>query len=152
MRYPFAPIDLFAALVEFTLPLSLDEGKGLLVVYEFKVFVTRESYNLQDHQNLIYICVTREQRSSLKELSEDTADTPHIQRLVVGFDEKTNLGCSIPPGNDISRLFKVFIDFPETTRKTKITNLEIAIQIDQNIRWLEISVHDVGRMHIEQTS
>ena len=56
MRYPFAPIDLFAALVEFALPLSLDEGKGLLVVYEFKVFVTRESYNLQDHQNLIYIC------------------------------------------------------------------------------------------------
>lgn len=115
MGYPLAPIDLFAALVELSLPLSLDKGKCLLVVYELEVFITWESNNLQDHQNLIYVCVTGEQRSPLKELGENTADTPHVQRLVVRLDEKTNFGCSVPSGDDVSRLFEIFIDFPKAS-------------------------------------
>lgn len=46
VRYPLAPIDLFPALVELTLPLSLNEGKSLLVVYELEVLITGESNNL----------------------------------------------------------------------------------------------------------
>lgn len=115
MRYPLAPVNLFAPLIKLTLSLSLDKGKCLLVVNEFKVLIARESNDLQDHQNLINICVARKQRSPLKKLSEDASNTPHVQRLVIGFDEETDFGSSVPSGHDVGRLLEIFIDFSKST-------------------------------------
>ena len=147
------PIYLLSALFQLRFSLVLDEYHSVFVVYKFKVLLAWNSDYPQDHDDLVGIGVSWEQGCSLKKFSEDAAYRPHVQTLVVAFVKKTDFWRSIPPCDHIGCLLEKLIDlFSKPSAESEVTNFKVAVRIDENVTWLEIPVHYVGAMHIQQSS
>src|SRR5271155_3983468 len=72
----------------------------------------------------------------------------------VTLEAEHDLWCAIPPscnilGHITSVLFRIL---RETSGEAEIANLQLAIGIDEQIAWLEISVQHVCRMNVLQST
>ncbi len=85
----------------------------------------------------------REQGFAFQHLGEDASRAPDVDLHVVLLPREHNLRRAIVPRRDVSRHLRV-LDAGEA----EITNLEIAIFVDQNIAGLEVPMDHPGGMDI----
>ncbi len=92
--------------------------------------------------------LSREQGFATQHLSQDTANRPHINSFGVFLESQHNLRSSVPTSCDVFR-HEARVIFLGSSRasQTKIADLEIAICIEKQVGWLEISVKNVGGVH-----
>lgn len=100
--------------------------------------------------DLIEIIVSWEQWRSAKELCEDAAYGPNIQGVGVMGGVQDDLGSSVPSGNH------VFCErggcFFVASSQTKIANFQVAVFVQQQITWLQISMNDIGGVNVKAAS
>ena len=79
-------------------------------------------------------------------LCEDATSTPDIDCDVVFLPGQHDLGCTVISRRDIARHLGIL-----NTCKTKVTDLEIAVFIDEDIRGFQISVDYTSRVNVFET-
>mmetsp|Transcript_1274 Transcript_1274/g.3699 ORF Transcript_1274/g.3699 Transcript_1274/m.3699 type:complete len:232 (-) Transcript_1274:137-832(-) len=103
-----------------------------------------DSLHLLDLELVLGSLLRVEKRSQAQKLSEEAADSPHVDRggIVLGTQEK--LRRTIPERHhDPVRLQQVLQRFLENPRRAKVCDLRPALLgIQKNVRGLQIPVHD----------
>jgi hypothetical protein len=87
--------------------------------------------------------LSREKRLALEHLSENAASTPDIDFNVVFLPGEHNLGSSVISCGNITSHLGVL-----DSGKTKVTDLQIAVFVDENVARLEVAVDNAGRVHV----
>lgn len=100
--------------------------------------------------DLVEVVVTREERSSTQELSEDAANGPNIQGVGVVRCIQDNLWRSVPSGHHVLCQRSGCLLIP--TRQSEITNFQIATLIKQEVTWLQVSMDNIGGVNVEAAS
>lgn len=103
---------------------------------------------------------THEKWLSGNKFGKYTADSPEIDRLLIVFIAKDNFGRPVPTRNDILRELIVEFDILRQNRvhlvdassQAKVTNLQVAVYVHQQIAGLDVSVHNVCGVQIKQAS
>jgi hypothetical protein len=107
----------------------------------------RKNQNQKCTQDSLTI-LSREQRLATQHLSQDTANGPDINGLGVLLEGQHNLRSSVPTGRDIfcHEARVVFLGGCRAS-EAEIANLKVAIGIEKQVGWLEISVEYVCGVH-----
>lgn len=84
-----------------------------------------------DLQQLIIVIATTEQGLAADHLRKDTPDRPYIDRCTIRSRPHEDVGRAIPKRHDLIR--KGVDRNTKSTRKTKITNLQLAFSIDEQL-------------------
>lgn len=111
---------------------QLDDSRPYLFV--------RSPEELEDLVDLVDFRVSWKDGATCDHLGKNAAHTPHVQRGRVHFAPQENLGGPVPEGHDL-----VGVDRKRDTEaagETEIRELEIALLVDQNVLWLEVSMHE----------
>ena len=95
---------------------------------------------LEDLEDLIYLGVTHEEGTLLDQLSEDAADSPHVHTKGVLLLAKEDLGGSVPQSLDL--VGECLDGDREGSGETEVTDLDVALGVDQKILGLQVSVDD----------
>ena len=66
-----------------------------------------DAFDFHHQRHVVFLVLSREERIANIELVQDTPETPHVDRSVVG-NTQHNLGCSIKPRLDVCVDFLVF--------------------------------------------
>ena len=98
---------------------------------------------LCDDRELIDMIFTREQWFPLQHLREYARRAPHVNLGIIFLPSEHDFGSAVVSGRDIARHLRVL--YP---RETKITDLEIAVLIDEDVAGLQVAVDDTGGMHV----
>ena len=119
-------------------------GEAVLVVwqllYAWPHVVCWSAKSLEDLEDLIDFRVAGEQRVSHGHFGKDASDGPHVNGGAVVTRSKQNLGRTVPEGNHFVRVGAE--RDTESTSKTKIGELQVALFVDEKILRFEISVED----------
>lgn len=109
--------------------------------------------------HLINVIVAREVRFPSKQLGKDATDGPNIDRLGILMARQHNLRSAVPPRDHIFRqqqrvagLANHLLVAQHASGQTKVTDLEVAVGIDEQIRRLEVAVQHVGRMDVLESA
>jgi hypothetical protein len=70
--------------------------KSVTVAHSPEVLLTGLANELSDQFELVYVVIAWEQWLSAKHLTKYTANTPHINSLIVVLHTKHDLRCSVP--------------------------------------------------------
>lgn len=106
---------------------------------------------------LINIIITGQVRLPPQEFGKDTPHTPKINRFGILMTSKHNLWRPVPSRHHIFRqqirwlaiiVEILIVSGGYTPGQSKITYLKVAVGIDEEIGWFEITVDDIGRMHV----
>jgi hypothetical protein len=90
----------------------------------------------------------RKQRLATQHLCKDTTDTPDVNRLGVLLERKHDLRSSVPSCCHIfCHEARVVIGGCRRTSETKVADFQIAVSVQEEVGWLQISVEDVCRVH-----
>lgn len=92
---------------------------------------------------LIDVVFAREQRLSLQHLGEDASSTPYIHLHIILLPREHNLRRAIVSRGHVSRHLRIL-----DAGQAKVADLEIAIFIDENIAWLEVTMDDPGGVNV----
>ena len=90
---------------------------------------------------------SREKWLALQHFGKDATSTPDINFDIVLLPGEHDFRGSVITCRNISSHLGVL-----DTSKTEITNLQIAILVDQDVTWLEVAMNDTGRVNIFQTA
>lgn len=88
-----------------------------------------------------------EQGLALEHFGEDAACAPDIDFHVVLLPGEHDLRCSVVARRNVSSHLRILY-----TGQTKITNLKIAVLINEDVARLQVSVHDSGGVDVFQTT
>lgn len=79
---------------------------------------------------------------------------PQHTGFSVALEAEHNLWCSVPSRCDVfSHVPCIFFRVnTETSRQTKISNLQLAIGIDQQVAGLQVTVQDIGAVNVFETA
>lgn len=110
-------------------------------------FVGWSSEQFGYDRKLIDVIFAGKQRFAFQHLGEYASGAPDIDLDVVLLPCEHNLRRTVVPRRHVSRHLRIL-----DSRQTKITNLQVAVLVDQDIAWLEVSMNDSGGMHIFQTT
>jgi hypothetical protein len=81
------------------------------------------------------------------QLIRDAAQRPHIRLPIITFALK-NLRAHIQWSTDPGKCFKCLA--AELSTQTQISDFQISAAIDENVSWLQISMHNSLLMHVRQ--
>jgi len=96
----------------------------------------------------VVVIFSGEQGLATQHLSQDTANGPNINGLGVLLESQHNLRGSVPAGCDVfSHETGVVFLRGGRASEAEIANLEVAIGIEEQVGWLEISVENVCGVH-----
>ena len=84
-----------------------------------------------------------EEGLSLQHFRKDASSAPNINLHIILLPCQHDFGGTVVSCRDIASHLWVL-----DTGETEIANLQVAVLVDQNIGWLEISVDDTGRVDI----
>lgn len=114
------------------------------------VFVRRRSQNSDCSLNLIQVVVSREEGSPSQKFSENAANGPNIEGISVVGCIEYDLGCSVPSSDDVFSESRsgLFVAASET----EVTDLEVAVLVEQQVARLEISMDDVRGVDVKAAS
>ena len=105
------------------------------------------SQQLCDNRKLIDMVFSWEKGFALQHFCKDAACAPYINLDVVLLPGEHNLGSTVVSRRDIASHLRV-LDAGET----EVTDLQIAVLVDQDIRGLQVPMNDSSRMDIFQSS
>lgn len=97
----------------------------------------------------MYMIISRKQRFSIHELHKNATNRPHIYGGRVVRRVQQYLWCPIPSRDNI---FRHKLILGGRSSETKVTNLKITISIQQEVAGFQISMNDIGRMYVLQSS
>ena len=101
---------------------------------------------LEDLEDLINLRVTHKERSFLDEFSEDAADCPHVDAQGVLLLTQKDFWSSVPKSLNF---MGQGLDWDgESSRKSEITDLKIALVGDKDVLRFEVSVEDPVGVHV----
>lgn len=113
-------------------------GKFLnLFVLQFVV----GSYSFQNQLQGVEVRVSWKERQSAVNLSENTANRPHIYGPAVCRVSNEQLGRAVPAGGHVVRV--LVVSLLDASGKSKVAKLDHAVLRNQDILWLYISVHNL---------
>lgn len=133
----------------FSLPFGetrLEIGEGC---HTWPVCLGRCSEHAENLEDLVNLRVAREERLASSHLCEDASDRPHVDTRTVLASTEQDLGRPVPESDNF-----VSIGTERDTEcagETKITNLEVAVAVDEEVLWLEIAVEDSVRVAVFDT-
>lgn len=105
------------------------------------------SEQLCDDGELVDVILAREQRSTSQHLGEDAPRTPDIDLDVVLLPCQHDLGGTVVARRDVAGHLGVL-----DTGEAKVADLEVAVFVDEDVAWFEVSVDDAGGMYILEAS
>lgn len=108
--------------------------------------IGRRSQELCDDGELVDVVLSGEERLALEHLGKDTARTPDIHLNVVLLPCEHDLGGAVVPCRHVARHLRVL-----DARETKVADLQVAVLVDQDVTWLQVSVNNAGRVDVFQT-
>lgn len=91
--------------------------------------------------------LARKQRSTSQHLGEDAPRTPDIDLDVVLLPCQHDLGSTVVARRDVAGHLGVL-----DTGEAKVADLEVAVFVDEDVAWFEVSVDDAGGMYILEAS
>lgn len=91
--------------------------------------------------------LAREERSTSQHLGEDAPRTPDIDLDVVLLPCQHDLGGTVVARRDVASHLGVL-----DTGEAKVADLEVAVFVDEDVAWFEVSVDDAGGMYILEAS
>ena len=90
----------------------------------------------------------RKQWLPAQHLGKNASHTPHINRLGILLECQHNLGSTVPScGHIFGHEARVVFGGSRRSSQTEVADFQIAIGIEKKIRWFEISVEDICRVH-----
>mmetsp|Transcript_7318 Transcript_7318/g.14538 ORF Transcript_7318/g.14538 Transcript_7318/m.14538 type:complete len:368 (-) Transcript_7318:243-1346(-) len=99
----------------------------------------------------VHVILAREERLAAKQLRENAAHRPHVDRLVVILLAQEELRRSVPASDHV-HCHERLVQLGRQTRQTQVTNLEVAIGVHKEVIRLEITMHDIGRVEVLQST
>lgn len=96
--------------------------------------------------DLVQVVVTWEEGSTPKQLGEDAAQGPDVERVGVMASVEDDLRCTVPARDDV--LSERRGGFFVTARQTEIANLQRAVFVKQQVARLQVAMDDVRRVHV----
>lgn len=119
---------------------------------------------VEDLRELIDVVSSSEDGLATEALGKNTTDGPNIDRGAIVGKAQHDLGCTVPPRSDIFRHessatsglgrggTRVLTWRSVATRKAKVTDLQLAVCVEQDIAGFEVTVKDVGRVDVLETA
>ena len=101
----------------------------------------------RDDGELIDVVLAREEWLALEHLCKDTTCTPDIDLDVVFLPCEHDFWRSVVSCRDIAGHLGVL-----NSGEAKIADLQIAVLVDEDIAWLQISVDHTGRVYVFQAT
>lgn len=95
------------------------------------------SQNFSDKGKLVYMVFSREKWRFENHLGQNTPDTPHVNTVSVFLPCQHDFRRAIIPSRDIAGHLGVLF-----SGQAKVTNFQVAVIINQNVSWLEVTVND----------
>mmetsp|Transcript_33334 Transcript_33334/g.99266 ORF Transcript_33334/g.99266 Transcript_33334/m.99266 type:complete len:427 (-) Transcript_33334:1908-3188(-) len=126
-----------------------DVGARLVAGDECEVVLRRGAERLDDELELVHIVLARQQRAPPEQLRHDAADRPDVDCCRVVFTRQQQLRRAVPPRDNV---LSHVACFGACACKPKITDLEVARCIEQQVAWLQIAVQHVGTVHVLQAT
>ena len=105
--------------------------------------------NAEDLEDLVDLGITREERLACSHLSEDATDGPHVDTSGVLAATEQNFRSAVPESNDF-----VGVSAKWDTKgasKTEISQLQVALFVDEQVLRLEVTVEDTVSMAVAGT-
>ena len=92
--------------------------------------------------------LAREERLATQHLRQNAAHRPYVDRLGVFLKCQHDLRRTVPSGSHIfCHEARVVLLRRSRTSQAEIADFQIAISVEQEVGWLEISVEHIGGMH-----
>lgn len=88
-----------------------------------------------------------EERLAFKHLCKNATCTPNIDSHIVLLPGEHDFGGTVISCADVTGHLGVL-----DTGKTKVADLQIAVLVDENVAWLQVTVDDTGRVNVLETS
>lgn len=109
---------------------------------------------MQDLVQLIDIITALEEGLATEEFSENTTNRPYVDGFGVTLEAQHDFRSTVPSRSNVfGHVAGIFFRIHgETSGKTKITDLEFAISVDEEISWLQISVEHIGGVNVLETA
>ena len=104
--------------------------------------VVRGTHGAEDAENLIDFRVTRPEGLLVHHLSKDGTHGPNINRGGVLAGAQQDLGGAVPQGDNLMGVSPQ--GHHESSGKAKISNLDNAFRVDQQVLGFEVTVHDAA--------
>lgn len=100
-----------------------------------------------DDGELVDVILPWEKGLPFQHLGENASCTPNVHLHVIFLPGEHDLWCSVIPGRNIAG--HLWILYPG---EAEVADLQVAIFVDKDVAWLEITVDYTGRMNVFQTS
>lgn len=97
---------------------------------------------LEDLEDLINLAVSTEESLLLSQFSEDASNGPNIDSQTVLLLAEQNFGCPVP--KSLNLMGEGLDGQTEGTGKSKVSNLEVSLTIDEKVLRFEVSVDDAS--------
>ena len=102
---------------------------------------------------LVEVVLARKYGAIREHFCQNTANRPDINGLGVALGVEHNLWCSVPPGGHIfGQEPSMIVFWVSNSCKAKVTNFEVARSVQQKIAWLEVSMKNISRVNVFETS
>lgn len=128
---------------------SLQQSGGTHVFASNRVddIVWGSAEKLGDDGELVDMVLAREEGLALQHLGENAAGTPDIDLDIVLLPSEHDLGGAVVTSRNIARHLRIL-----DTRKAEIANLQVAVLVDQNVTWLQVTVNNTGGVNVFETA
>ena len=115
-----------------------------------------------EHLNLLHlvqVVLASKNGHPADELRKDAADGPQVNRFVVWLPAENDLRGSVPPGDNVlgHGLYVLHLSvcvwrLLNAAGEAEITNLQVAVRVDQQIRGLDVPMHHIRRVHEKEAA
>mmetsp|Transcript_23181 Transcript_23181/g.66529 ORF Transcript_23181/g.66529 Transcript_23181/m.66529 type:complete len:245 (+) Transcript_23181:267-1001(+) len=131
----------------------LDEVSSRSARWEpFQVLFGRGADYLQYLLDLVEVVLPGEDGFPSDELAMDATNRPNIDGLRVLRRQQHHLRRPVPPRDDIVGQRGIILVVAVAAGQPEVTNLQIAILVDQDVGRLQIAVHNIGAVKVQQSS
>jgi len=93
------------------------------------------------------VVLAGEKRLSLEHLGKYTSRTPYVDLHVVLLPGEHNLWRPVVPCRNVASHLRIL-----NACETKVTDFQIAVLVDEDVAWLQVSVNNTGGMDVFQPS
>mmetsp|Transcript_2774 Transcript_2774/g.9782 ORF Transcript_2774/g.9782 Transcript_2774/m.9782 type:complete len:392 (-) Transcript_2774:343-1518(-) len=102
----------------------------------------RAARHLEDAVQLVHRRVTREDRLASQHLAQNASERPHVDTLAVPRRAKQDLRRAVPARRHVvGELHRGRV--ADGAREAEVAELERVVGVDQQVLWLDVSMHDV---------
>ena len=109
--------------------------------------VWRCSQQLGNDRELVDVILSGEEWLALQHFCEDASSTPDVHLHIVLLPGEHNFWCSVVSRRDVAGHLRVL-----NSRKTEVTDLQIAVLVHEDVGRLQIAMNDTGRMYVFQSA